>query len=724
MSLTKIFFFMISIGIYLFAINNGYGSDMRKDCHPRQSGAIAESKLTEEVLFQFSNVHLLPEEANDATFKIMSDGKLQVDFGTKRPLPGIPFKPIGREFWDLSNYSELAVRVTNPGKTPAYVHLRLFGKGGSRRAHTHNTPVAPGETLTLRFPLNPLGFQIDSDLKLENMAGFPAVIGGGVDLQQIDKMILYADPVPEAVTLIFEPPTVKHYGRSLMTKVFFPFIDGYGQFIHEDWPGKIHSDEDLQADREEELQDFAKHPGPADRNEFGGWESGPTLKATGAFRTEKWNGKWYFVDPKGKLFWSHGLDCVTMFNSTPTQYREDYFADLPVSGELAKFQGNITWVPRGFYKDKKLPIKSYNFGQANLCRKYGDNFKQKYFDLCHMRLKSWGFNTIGNWSDFQFCEMSKTPYVRGLGIKGPTIPGSDGWWGKFPDPFHPDFRAKFVEECRKNATPVANDPYCIGFFSDNELPWGNDGQLARSVLKAPAAQPAKKQYVEFLKKKYEDIEKLNYSWGCKLPDWDALLNATDTVPPQNHPDIDELLEFLAREFFFICNDVIKQAAPGKLYLGSRFSHRHGAAIERAAAEYCDVVTFNSYSRNVEDFNLPENAKDTPIMIGEYHFGGLDRGVFHPGLQPTLNQDDRTKAYEKYITGALKNPRMIGAHWFQFADQPSTGRFEGESFQIGFVSITDTPYSNIIKKSREIGDHIYQIRQSQTSEEKANKRILR
>ncbi|MEI8246164.1 MAG: hypothetical protein WCI51_10060 [Lentisphaerota bacterium] len=707
-------FLRVILSLFCLGISMGmeklYASDMRQNCHTSPSDAIKESKLSEEIFLAFDQVNLSLEKPNDAVFKIMPDGKLQVDFGIKQKSPGVTIKPKGKEVWDLSNYSELSVNVTNPGQQTAFFHLRLYGREGSRWAHIHNTSIEPGETRTLRFPLNPLGFKIDSDLKLVSMdAGCPAVIGGGINLRAIDRIVLYADPVSDKTSLIFEPLKAMHYAPALMTKVFFPFIDEYGQFIHEDWPGKVHAIVDLESDRQEEIQDLKQHPGPADRNEFGGWESGPTLRATGHFRTGKWNGKWYFVDPKGKLFWSNGLDCVTMFNSTPVQYRDHYFAEVPASGELAKYQGNINWVPLGFYKDKKLPIKSYNFGLANLHRKYGDNFTQKYFELCHSRLKSWGFNTIGNWSDFKFCEMAQTPYVRGLGLKGPRIPGSDGWWGQFPDPFHPDFRANLAEECRKNVADVANDPYCIGFFSDNELSWGKDGQLVRSVLKSPAAQAAKAQMVKYLQNKYTSIDNLNKAWGCKLAGWNALLDSRDTTPPGNHPDIDELLEFLAREFFAVCRDTIKQAAPGKLYLGSRFSHRHGAAIERAAAEYCDVVSFNSYSRGVADFDLPKNAKDTPIMIGEYNFTGLDRGVF-TGSSNT--QEERTDAYEKYILSALQNPRMIGAHWFQFADQPSSGRFDGENFQTGFVSITDTPYAAIIRKSREIGDKLYEIRQTQ------------
>ena len=72
-----------------------------------------------------------------------------------------------------------------------------------------------------------------------------------------------------------------------------------------------------QARREPEAKDLAEHPGPEDWDQYGGSLNGPQLKATGFFRTEKVNGKWWLVDPDGQLFFSHGMDCVRPQDSTP-----------------------------------------------------------------------------------------------------------------------------------------------------------------------------------------------------------------------------------------------------------------------------------------------------------------------------------------------------------------------------------------------------------------------
>ena len=88
---------------------------------------------------------------------------------------------------------------------------------------------------------------------------------------------------------------------------FLPCFDTYGQFKWRDWPGKTKTDGDLKRAAAEEADDLAAHPGPADLDCFGGWSAGPRLKATGRFRTHRdERGKWWLVDPDGRLFWSFG----------------------------------------------------------------------------------------------------------------------------------------------------------------------------------------------------------------------------------------------------------------------------------------------------------------------------------------------------------------------------------------------------------------------------------
>jgi hypothetical protein len=152
-------------------------------------------------------------------------------------------------------------------------------------------------------------------------------------------------------------------------------------------------------------------------------------------------------------------------------------------------------------------------------------------------------------------------------------------------------------------------------------------------------------------------------------------------------------------------EVIREVAHNQLYLGCRFAWVNPLAAA-AAAKYCDVVSYNLYQRSVADFKFNGGA-DVPLIIGEFHFGALDRGMFHTGLVPVENQAARAEAYKNYVQGALRHPQMVGCHWFQYQDEPTTGRvYDEENYQIGFVDIVDTPYSETIQACREAGYHLY------------------
>jgi hypothetical protein len=100
----------------------------------------------------------------------------------------------------------------------------------------------------------------------------------------------------------------------------------------------------------------------------------------------------------------------------------------------------------------------------------------------------------------------------------------------------------------------------------------------------------------------------------------------------------------------------------------------------------------------------------PLIIGEFHFGALDRGLFHTGLVPTPNQAARSEAYRQYVLTALRHPQFVGCHWFQWQDEPTTGRvYDEENYQIGFVDIADTPYAEMITASRAVAAELYRYR---------------
>jgi hypothetical protein len=83
---------------------------------------------------------------------------------------------------------------------------------------------------------------------------------------------------------------------------------------------------------------------------------------------------------------------------------------------------------------------------------------------------------------------------------------------------------------------------------------------------------------------------------------------------------------------------------------------------------------------------------------------------HTGLAPTADQAERAAAYKSYVEGALKHPQFVGCHWFEYQDEPLTGRvYDEENYQIGFVDVADTPYAETVAAAREVGARMYSLR---------------
>jgi hypothetical protein len=314
------------------------------------------------------------------------------------------------------------------------------------------------------------------------------------------------------------------------------------------------------------------------------------------------------------------------------------------------------------------------------------------------------------WSDEATCRMRKTAYVDSIGSHGAKmIEGSEGYWGKFPDPFDPSFKAGLSRALTQKAGKSAGDPWCLGFFCDNEMSWGDDVSLAVAALRSPPEQAAKKAFLADLQTTYGEIAKLNQAWGTAHASWAALLNSR--TAPDGKKAVNDLARFYSRaaeQYFRTVKEALKEAAPHQLYLGCRFAWVNARAAA-AAAKYCDVVSYNLYRKNVADFQFNGGA-DVPLIIGEFHFGALDRGMFHPGLVALKDQAERAQAYIDYVQGALRHPSFVGCHWFQYQDEPVTGRvYDEENYQIGFVDVADTPYEETVSACRKVGYNLYPYR---------------
>ena len=223
--------------------------------------------------------------------------------------------------------------------------------------------------------------------------------------------------------------------------------------------------------------------------------------------------------------------------------------------------------------------------------------------------------------------------------------GSD-YWGKMHDPFDPRFARSVQSSLRSVVPAVKGDPWCLGYFVDNEPTGAASAMraaygLGLGAIGLPAAgSPAKPQILDQLKKKswrhlraergLEDeplrLAGVDAAWkpDASRSAWSAEFKA----------DMAAFVKELARTYFKTIREELKAADPDHLYLGCRFAWRTEEAVA-ASAEYCDVVSFNIYDRRVDPAKWRFLTElNRPAIIGEFHVGASIAACFIPGWSGT------------------------------------------------------------------------------------------
>ncbi|RYX86701.1 hypothetical protein EON83_00540 [bacterium] len=615
--------------------------------------------------------------------------------------------------WDFSSYESLMVRVKNTSDKPVTVWASAENEGAKNLQDNVRTAaqIEAGQTATLQLrlmrrsqdptyaPFKPF-FMYYKNINVRDAT---------IDPSQIARVSVRLDSGSTAQSVQVESISAVGQGTPL-NPPFVPFVDKYGQYTHADWPDKIYSDADFAARLQKEKAEMSAYPGAPDWDSYGGWSKGPKQKATGYFYPTKVDGKWWLVDPTGSLYWSYGPTGVGAGGEgSPVTGKESWFTQLPPQdGPLQKYWGEGKGARYMYYEDGKA-WKSFDFGSSNAERKYGPDWRAATADFMHNRLRNWGFNTIANWSDFKVYLQHKTPYVVAIHYGGP-------WLEHIPDVFDPAFATAVNERMDKEKDTTAGDAWNIGYFVDNELTWGykNKAEVAiTGALRATPTSVTKRTLIADLKAKYPEIAALNAAWGADYASWDAMLQGKEVPEAKNaNARSEDLGAFgikFADKYFSTVRAAVKRVAPNNLYLGCRFHGHIDTEIIKVAAKYADVVSWNVYEEPGSRLNRFINVVDKPFIVGEFGIGS-DQGQT-PFRGDTLTEDPnkRVASMENWVRNAVVHPLVVGGHYFQFRDQPITGRPDGEATLRGFVNTADTPHFELVQANRRLGYNLYTLR---------------
>jgi agarase len=449
----------------------------------------------------------------------------------------------------------------------------------------------------------------------------------------------------------------------------------------------------------------AATPDPGYDN-WGGWR-GISAAATGRFRTQQIDGVWWLITPDGHGFFSLGVDHLRPGGDfSPALNRAPYYDNI-----IAKYGSETAWAAA------TLP-----------------------------RLQDLGVNTIGAFSEPQWFPSQMAYTVRlALSEYAPAVSG-------VPTPlvarvtrdyYDPSFAAGVDANIAAQAGPCAADPWCIGIFTDNEL--GLNQSLAQvwpyldAYLTLPAGAPGKLAAQQFLAARFGgDIAAFNSEWGTALSSFDDVQSLTGLTPSPAAPparptgsaaQIATRRAFdavVAARFHQVTFTALRALSPDVLILGSRLlilSTR--PEVLSAIAPYLDVVTVNYYEvadtilqiapdypadygiafdKMFDDLDAMYRLTGKPFLIGEFSYRAADAGLPNtlPPFFPTLaTQTDRAAALGSYLRRVLARPYLVGAHWYQYMDQPAEGRFDGENQNFGLVDINDDLWVALTDRLRDV-----------------------
>lgn len=369
-------------------------------------------------------------------------------------------------------------------------------------------------------------------------------------------------------------------------------------------------------------------------NQYGGSER-KMEKATGFFRVIKKSGRWWLVDPDGCLFIMKGVNSVD-----------------PKRVEAS---------------DTKVWAKDT-------------------YDL----LIGSGFNTLGRWSEPEpFKETGlNIPWCGTLNFMGSykRMRSSDNGESGYPNETLPVFDREWPEFCARYAEEQTEkfrqDPWLIGYFSDNELPFRPDA--LDKYLSLPESDSGHRAAVAWMQ--------------------DNKVKESDLKDPEVKADF---LEMVARRYFETVSTALKEADPDHLFLGSRL---HGRCISEPvirAAGTCDVISINYYHRWEPEEERMEEWEDwsgRPFFVSEFYamkVADEDTKADGAGFR-VLDHDDAAAFYHTHIGGLLEVSSCVGWHWFKYAD-------DTPEWQKGIVGIDGTVHRELVYGMKIINEQAYALR---------------
>ncbi|MBI5834578.1 MAG: metallophosphoesterase [Armatimonadetes bacterium] len=369
------------------------------------------------------------------------------------------------------------------------------------------------------------------------------------------------------------------------------------------------------------VADVAKErPVPPVLSQYGGLASGPRLRASGFFHTERVGQSWTLVDPEGWPFVSVGLCSVHAGAFAPSLVQ-------------TRFGGLSGWA-----------------------------------DQTVRYLKECGFNTLGRWSDVATLKQAKERLAWCTTISFMNAYDNQRPLGTGPRQFAeqtiPVFDAEFPAFCDKLATALEatrDDPWLLGHLSDNELPFRPDGLSC--YLRLPASDPGHQAADAWLKAHDRRAD--------NVTDADQLAFIA-TVAERYYTVVGQAIRRHDPNHLYL----------GSRLNGRNIND--GTLRGSHPVDVVSINMYHHWDNDDAQMDRWAELSGRPILNSEWYAMSLvsEKVATNGAGYRVRSQRDRGLFYQNLCLGMLGNRNCVGWHWFKYSgdDDNSSRGFVDRAFE--------------------------------------------
>ena len=424
----------------------------------------------------------------------------------------------------------------------------------------------------------------------------------------------------------------------------------------------------------DDLGKYTDYDKPQEFDEFGGLiDEERRQEATGFFYSKKIDGRWWIIDPKGYLCFMRNV------SSVDTSYLH---SKNQTNAAIARYGSVEAW------RDTTADLLK-NHWYFNLCGTFADETPNR--SVVQAR-----------------CPSLAGGYGRSLGANksngGSTVFSENNTMNVFDPGFE-----TFCDEAAKELEVNRDNPWILGYTSDNELP------MEVNMLS---------NYLSLNRTKEINY----YSYAAA---WTWLCHMTGKEQPQQEDVTAEILElfrgFVWDRYYNVSSKAMRRHDPNHMLLGTRFltSVRHAEWVLRFASLYLDCITINWYGQwqpDADDLVTLCERADLPIQITEFYTKAMDSGLANTRGAGWMvaTQQDRAYFYQNFTLRVLECKNFVGWHWHQYIDddpapeviyRPGTQVWWDQSnidANKGIVNSGHKPYEELVTAMAQINKNVYRL----------------